>query len=38
LHAIDGIDGNCDNSTVASPMTVKRLNDEWAGGFKPPSV
>jgi lysozyme len=36
--AIDGIDGNCDNSTVAPPMTVKRLFDEWAGGVKPPSV
>ena len=37
-HSIPGIDGNCDNSTVAPPMTVKRLFDEWAGGVTPPSV
>jgi len=31
-HAIDGIDGFCDNSTIASPMTVERLHAEWGGG------
>jgi C1A family cysteine protease/GH25 family lysozyme M1 (1,4-beta-N-acetylmuramidase) len=31
-NSIPGIDGNCDNSTIASPMTVKRLYDEWGGG------
>ncbi len=36
-QAIPGIDGNCDNSTVAPPMTVKRLYDEWGGG-PPPAV
>jgi C1A family cysteine protease/GH25 family lysozyme M1 (1,4-beta-N-acetylmuramidase) len=30
-HTIPGIDGNCDNSTIASPMTIKRLNAEWGG-------
>ena len=33
-HTIDGIDGFCDNSTVAGPMTVARLHAEW-GGKKP---
>ncbi len=33
-HTIDGIDGFCDNSTVAGPMTVTRLHAEW-GGKKP---
>lgn len=30
-HSIAGIDGNCDNSTIASPMTIKRLYAEWGG-------
>lgn len=29
---IPGIDGNCDNSTVAAPMTVKQLLADWGGG------
>ncbi len=31
-HTIPGIDGFCDNSTIAAPMTIKRLHDEWGGG------
>jgi GH25 family lysozyme M1 (1,4-beta-N-acetylmuramidase) len=32
MNSIPGIDGNCDNSTVASPMTVKQLLADWGGG------
>lgn len=32
LNNIPGIDGNCDNSTVALPMTVKQLAAEWGQG------
>lgn len=31
-HSIPGIDGNCDNSTVVGPMTVKQLAADWGGG------
>jgi C1A family cysteine protease/GH25 family lysozyme M1 (1,4-beta-N-acetylmuramidase) len=31
-HTIAGIDGLCDNSTIASPMTVKKLYAQWGGG------
>lgn len=31
-NSIDGIDGNCDNSTIAAPMTIARLYNEWGGG------
>jgi GH25 family lysozyme M1 (1,4-beta-N-acetylmuramidase) len=31
-NSIPGMDGNCDNSTVASPMTVKDLVETWGGG------
>lgn len=31
-HSIPGIDGNCDNSTVVVPMTVKQLAADWGGG------
>jgi len=31
-NSIPGIDGNCDNSTVASPMTVRQLLADWGGG------
>jgi len=31
-HTIPGIDGNCDNSTVVGPMTVKQLYADWGGG------
>jgi C1A family cysteine protease/GH25 family lysozyme M1 (1,4-beta-N-acetylmuramidase) len=31
-HTIPGISGLCDNSTIAGPMTVKRLYAEWGGG------
>ena len=31
-HHIPGMDGYCDNSTVVTPMTVKRLYTEWGGG------
>ena len=30
--SIPGVDGICDNSTIAGPMTVKRLYAEWGGG------
>jgi C1A family cysteine protease/GH25 family lysozyme M1 (1,4-beta-N-acetylmuramidase) len=32
MNSIPGIDGNCDNSTIASPMTVKQLVADWGGG------
>jgi len=32
-NKIDGIDGLCDNSTIAPPMTVKRLDAEWGVGI-----
>jgi C1A family cysteine protease/GH25 family lysozyme M1 (1,4-beta-N-acetylmuramidase) len=32
MNSIPGIEGNCDNSTVAPPMTVKQLAATWAGG------
>jgi GH25 family lysozyme M1 (1,4-beta-N-acetylmuramidase) len=34
LNSIPGIDGNCDNSTIAlpSPMTIKQLAATWGGG------
>ena len=31
-NSIPGIDGNCDNSTVAPPMTVKQMAADWGGG------
>jgi C1A family cysteine protease/GH25 family lysozyme M1 (1,4-beta-N-acetylmuramidase) len=34
-HTIPGIDGLCDNSTVAGPMTVKKLYAQWGGGKQP---
>ena len=37
-NQIPGIDGNCDNSTVVGPMTVKKLFDQWGGGAATPMV
>jgi C1A family cysteine protease/GH25 family lysozyme M1 (1,4-beta-N-acetylmuramidase) len=34
-HTIAGIDGLCDNSTIAGPMTVKKLYAQWGGGKQP---
>ncbi|HSU99415.1 MAG TPA: GH25 family lysozyme [Roseiarcus sp.] len=34
-NTIPGMNGLCDNSTIASPMTVKRLYAEWGGGKQP---
>jgi len=36
LNSIPGIDGNCDNSTIAlpSPMTIKQLAATWGGGVQ----
>jgi C1A family cysteine protease/GH25 family lysozyme M1 (1,4-beta-N-acetylmuramidase) len=34
---IAGVDGICDNSTIAGPMTVAQLYAEW-GGHKQPTV
>jgi len=35
-NSIDGIDGYCDNSTVAVPhMTVAKLYADWGGGKEP---
>ena len=31
-NKIPGISGLCDNSTIAGPMSVKRLYAEWGGG------
>ena len=31
-HTIPGMNGFCDNSTVVTPMTVKKLYAEWGGG------
>jgi GH25 family lysozyme M1 (1,4-beta-N-acetylmuramidase) len=36
LNSIPGIDGNCDNSTIASPMTIERLAADWGGGAQAP--
>jgi GH25 family lysozyme M1 (1,4-beta-N-acetylmuramidase) len=32
MNSIPGIDGNCDNSTIAPPMTIKKLAADWGGG------
>jgi GH25 family lysozyme M1 (1,4-beta-N-acetylmuramidase) len=32
MNSIAGIDGNCDNSTIVSPMTIKQLAADWGGG------
>ena len=32
MNSIPGIEGNCDNSTIVPPMTVKQLAAEWGGG------
>jgi C1A family cysteine protease/GH25 family lysozyme M1 (1,4-beta-N-acetylmuramidase) len=32
MNSIPGIDGNCDNSTVAPSMTIKQLATTWGGG------
>lgn len=32
MNSIPGIDGNCDNSTIAGPMTIKQLAAAWGGG------
>ena len=32
MNAIPGIDRNCDNSTLAPPMTIKQLAADWGGG------
>jgi C1A family cysteine protease/GH25 family lysozyme M1 (1,4-beta-N-acetylmuramidase) len=34
MNSIPGIDGNCDNSTLAPSMTVKQLAAEWGGGVQ----
>jgi GH25 family lysozyme M1 (1,4-beta-N-acetylmuramidase) len=34
-HNIDGIDGNCDNSTIAPQMTIKKLDAQWGLGVAP---
>jgi GH25 family lysozyme M1 (1,4-beta-N-acetylmuramidase) len=31
-NAIPGMDGNCDNSTITLPMTIKDLAATWGGG------
>jgi C1A family cysteine protease/GH25 family lysozyme M1 (1,4-beta-N-acetylmuramidase) len=43
MNSIPGIDGNCDNSTIASPITVRQLVADWGGGAqalaaRPPGV
>jgi hypothetical protein len=43
MNSIPGIDGNCDNSTIASSITVKQLVADWGGGAqalaaRPPRV
>jgi GH25 family lysozyme M1 (1,4-beta-N-acetylmuramidase) len=30
-NTIPGIDGNCDNSTIAAPMTIRQLLADWGG-------
>jgi GH25 family lysozyme M1 (1,4-beta-N-acetylmuramidase) len=40
-NSIPGIDGNCDNSTIVQPMTIKQLAAQWGGGgaaVPPPAV
>lgn len=34
MNSIPGIDGNCDNSTIVSPMTVEEFVADWGGGAK----
>jgi len=31
-NSIPGMDGNCDNSTIAQPMTIRQFAAQWGGG------
>jgi GH25 family lysozyme M1 (1,4-beta-N-acetylmuramidase) len=31
-NSIPGMDGNCDNSTIVPPMTIRQFAAEWGGG------
>jgi GH25 family lysozyme M1 (1,4-beta-N-acetylmuramidase) len=36
MNSIPGMDGNCDNSTIILPMTIRQLADQWGGGVAAP--